>query len=234
MNTPSNGLIHMDLTKKLSGTQNYLAWKTFQRQVLRSRSLIGYTDGTITKPSPVASGLTVEEWDDRNGKALAQVAINCSNAIMITLDSCVTAADAWKLLGDKYQNTTWLSKSLAKKHLTGTRYTDGNDMPKHIDMLNVCLAKCKAIGIKMEDGEFCMVITDSLAITWDNLIVSLPSTITPDELSAKICIEDSQRHDRGLYQKLLNQALYSASWLGLKPANPRRTCSAVTARNLGT
>lgn len=74
-------------------------------------------------------------------------------------------------------------------------------MPVHIDLLNIRLAECRSIGITIEDGEFCMMITNSLPVSWDNLITALPNTITPEELAAKICIKDARRRDRGLYPK---------------------------------
>lgn len=114
MSALTNGLILMDLATKLSGAGNYLVWKTFLKQVLHSRSLIGYTDGSIKKlslPSPASppspggtvpkmtatTGLTEEQWEDRNGRVLAQITVNCSETIMIALDKYSGAAEAWNI-----------------------------------------------------------------------------------------------------------------------------------------
>lgn len=222
----------MDESKKLLGSGNYLAWMTYQKQILRSKGLFGYADGTLTRPSPppaptpgttppAVTGITEEAWTDRNGRAMAQITVNCNDAIMIVADAHTTAAETWKYLADKYQNTSWLARSLAKKRLTETQYTDGSDMPAHIDTLNTRLAECKAIGIKIEDGDFSMIITDSLPVSWDNLITALPAVITPDNLATKLCLKDNRRRARGLYPKPANHALYSAA--PAAPAGPRRT-----------
>lgn len=199
------------------------------------KGLFGYSNFSIVKPksSPpdpsatagttaaTALSLTEEVWEDQNGKALAQIAINCSDTILIALDRYSNAAEVWKYLAETYQNLTWLAKSLAKTRLTDIQYTDGTDMPEHIDTLNVRLAECRSIGITIEDAEFCRIITDSLPLSWDNVIALLASNITPGDLGDKVCLEDARRCAHGLYQKLPNQALYSANHTGPRQPNPK-------------
>lgn len=64
-------------------------------------------------------------------------------------------------------------------------------------------------------------------MTWDNLITTIPGTITLDDLAAKICVEDIRRQDQDLYPKPHNQALYFASQSRPKHSNPKAdlTCN---------
>lgn len=167
MTTQLNSLTVMEMTKKFSRAQNYLAWKTYQKQVLHSKGLFGYTNRVIMQPSSRgSSGVLMEElWEEQNGRAMARIAINCNDAIMIAVDAHDTANKAWDYLVGKYQNTSWLAKSLAKKHLTDLKHSDSHDMLTHIDTLNVQLSECKAIGITIADEDYCMIITNLLPVS---------------------------------------------------------------------
>lgn len=187
-NSSSLGVMMLPEAERLDET-NWFAWKI---KILTATSvrLSGYLDGTTKKPISTSPVITVtppaapgspepvrtqapvelskeehealEDWRLKDAQAMAHIVLNTRDVVGMGIDTSGTAAAAWKSLVDTQEDRSWLSVITASAKLRKLKLTEGSDLNVHITELRRRRAAANAVGANILEGEFCMIILQSL------------------------------------------------------------------------
>ena len=171
--------------QKFNGN-NLLQWKTNITQLLGSKGLLGYIDGTIPKPdtltstsasadpktaattgTPVYSRTpTLDEWIFRDQLTRGHVTLNCTDVTSLGVVAGGTAKEAWDSILEEWGKSTDMRRSHAQEALNRTLYVEGTDVQEHIKTLRIRKAAVDNLATTPMDDE-----------TWRGLIIrSIPPT----------------------------------------------------------
>ena len=150
-------------------------------QLLGSKGLLGYIDGTILKPTrptesttettaattPIYSTTpTFDEWVFRDQLARGHVTLNCVDIASLGINATGTAKEAWESIQQEWGKSTDMCRSHAQETLNRTMFSEGNDIQEHIKLLRTQKAAV--------DGLSETAMTDE---TWRGVIIrSIPPT----------------------------------------------------------
>src|SRR5277367_2047384 len=132
--------------QKFNGN-NLLQWKTNITQLLGSKGLLGYVNGTIAKPGPESVPLpsetgvdqptstpiysrnpTMDEWNFRDQLARGHITLNCTDIAGLGVNTTGTARDAWDSIQTEWGKSTDMRRSHAQEALNRTIYVEGTDI----------------------------------------------------------------------------------------------------------
>jgi len=122
--------------QKFNG-ENLLQWKTNINQLLGSKGLLGYINGTIPKPGPESVPLptsetptlptvntpiysstpTLDEWNFRDQVARGHITLNCTDVASLGVVTTGTAKDAWDSIQTEWGSSTDMRRSHAQEML---------------------------------------------------------------------------------------------------------------------
>ena len=127
---------------------NFLKWEINMLQLLGSKGLSGYINGTITKPAkppagtaspdptPIYStGLNYDEWVFRDQLARGHIALNCTDIAGLGVMTTGTAKEAWDSIKSEWGKSTDMRRSHAQEVLDKTVYAEDSDIQEHIKLL---------------------------------------------------------------------------------------------------
>ena len=143
--------------QKFNG-DNLLQWKTNMIQLLGSKGLLGYIDGTIPKPSasqpttttqtstetttttatttPIYSSTpTFNEWTFHNQLTRGHITLNCMDIASLGVNTTGTTKDAWDLIQAEWGKSSDMRQSHAQETLNCTIYVKGMEIQDHIKLL---------------------------------------------------------------------------------------------------
>ena len=171
--------------QKFSG-DNLLQWKTNITQLLGSKGLLGYVDGSIPKPvtctqtsesitSPestdsttaattampiYSSKPTLDEWTFRDQLARGHITLNCTDVASLGVVTSGTTKDAWDSIQNEWGKSTDMQQSHAQEALNWTVYAEGTEIQDHIKSLR---------ARRVADDNLCSsTMTDE---TWRGIII---------------------------------------------------------------
>ena len=114
---------------------NLLQWNTNLTQLLGSKGLLGYIDGTIAKPGPeslllppetatqiistpiYSSTPTLDEWNFRDQLTRGHITLNCTNVAGLGVITTGTAKDAWDSIQTEWGRSTDMCQSHVQEAL---------------------------------------------------------------------------------------------------------------------
>jgi hypothetical protein len=134
---------------------NLLEWKTNITQLLGTKGLMGYVNGTIPKPqsstpqatpsetpqaTPTATPIysktpTLDEWEFRDQLAKGHITLNCKDIIGLGVMADGTAKEAWDSIQREWGKSTDMRRSHAQEALNRTMYVEGTDVQEHVKLL---------------------------------------------------------------------------------------------------
>ena len=146
--------------QKFNG-DNLLQWTTNMVQLLGSKGLLGYVDGSIPKPDPptqstqpatseakstavaativvtpiYSSTPTFDEWIFRDRLARGHITLNCTDIISLGVAATGTAKEAWDSIKSEWGKSTDMRRSHAQDALNQTVYIEGTDIQDHVKLL---------------------------------------------------------------------------------------------------
>jgi len=104
--------------QKFNG-DNLLQWTTNMTQLLGSKGLLGYIDGTTVKPPKPAAGSTTpdptpiystspnfDKWTFRDQLAQGHITLNCTDIASLGVETTKTARDAWDSIKNEWGKST--------------------------------------------------------------------------------------------------------------------------------
>src|SRR6202522_395222 len=179
--------------QKFNGN-NLLQWNINITQLLGSKGLSGYIDGSIQKPSseslplpsetttqhtstPIYSTTpTLDEWNFRDQLARGHITLNCTDVAGLGVVTTGTAKDAWDSIQTEWGKSTDMRRSYAQEALNKTTYDEGTYIQEHIKLLRTRKAAVDNLDASvMSDEAWRGVIIRSIPPTarWLPVIPSL-------------------------------------------------------------
>ena len=170
--------------QKFNG-DNLLQWKTNINQLLGSKGLLGYINGTIPKPDPpppsdpttkttvpastpiYSSTPTPDEWTFRDQLTRGHITLNCTDVASLGVTTTGTAKEAWDSIQTEWGKSTDMRRSHAQEALNRTEYAEGMEIQDHIKLLRTRRAAVDSLSTSAMDDE-----------TWRGIIIrSIPPTM---------------------------------------------------------
>ena len=147
MSTGTPSLTILSEEQKFDG-ENLLKWNITMAQLLRSKGLTGYVDGTIAEPALPQSGATTpdptpiyslkpnyDEWVFRDQLARGHITLNCTDVVGLGVITTGMAREAWESIQTEWGKSTDMQRSHAQEALNRTVYVEGSDIQGHIKLL---------------------------------------------------------------------------------------------------
>ena len=148
-------------------------------QLLGSKGLSGYIDGTINLPPQLGSGApipdstpiystvpSVDEWNFRNKLARGHITLNCTDVAGLGVKTTGTAKEAWDSIQDEWGRSMDMCRSHAQELLNKTIYAEGTNIQDHIKLLRTWRATVDNLSMSAISDE-----------TWRGIIIhSIPTT----------------------------------------------------------
>ena len=167
--------------QKFNG-ENLLQWKTNMTQLLGSKGLLGYIDGSIAKPQPAqpttdtttpptstpiySSTPTLDEWTFRDQLARGHITLNCTDVASLGVTTTGTAKEAWDSIQMEWGKSTDMRRSHAQEALNRTLYVEGAEIQDHIKVLRTRKAAVDNLSSSVMSDE-----------TWRGILIrSIPPT----------------------------------------------------------
>jgi hypothetical protein len=136
---------------------NLLQWNTNMTQLLGSKGLLGYIDGTISQPEPekpkattsseeaettvppatpiYSSNPTFDEWVFRDHLARGHLTLNCTDLSSLGVNTSGTAKEAWDSIQAEWGKSTDMRRSHAQEALNRTLFVEGTEIQDHVKLL---------------------------------------------------------------------------------------------------
>ena len=192
--TMSSGLPSLTILseeQKFNG-DNLLQWTTNMVQLLGSKGLFGYVNGSIPKPDPpttqttqpttTATGTTdaatitvtpiysstpsLDEWIFRDQLARGHITLNCTDITSLGVMATGTAKEAWDSIKSEWGKSTDMRRSHAQDALNQTVYVEGTDIQEHVKLLRTRKAAVENMSTSPMSDE-----------TWRGIVIrSIPTT----------------------------------------------------------
>src|SRR6266511_1483281 len=147
LGTPSLTILSEE--QKFNG-ENLMTWNVNMTQLLGSKGLTGYVDGSIPKPAIPSTTATTpdttpiystkpnhDEWVFQDQLAWGHVTLNCTDVAGLGVVTTRTAKDAWDLIQEEWGKSTDMRRSHAQEALNRTMYAKDSDIQEHLKTLRI-------------------------------------------------------------------------------------------------
>jgi hypothetical protein len=163
--------------EKLNAT-NWWAWKTRITTLFTLFDYMKYIDGSLLLPDEAPAGAAADvlasattkiaKWkeEDLHARHLLQTSI--SDGELIHLQGAASSSDAWRQLREVKEPKGLTAIVNATWKLYDTRCIEGASITEHIANLRKNLQEVTALGEKVPDRQFAVILTKSLPRSWDN------------------------------------------------------------------
>src|SRR5271168_4518931 len=139
---------------------NLLQWNTNINQLLGSKGLLGYIDGSVQKPgsetvplpsttpegtvistqpqaTPIYSSTpTLDEWIFRDRLARGHPTLNCTDVTSLGVVTEGTAKEAWDSVQEEWGKSTDMRRSHAQEAFNKTIYVEGTNIQEHVKLFH--------------------------------------------------------------------------------------------------
>ncbi|KAF8675637.1 hypothetical protein RHS04_06651 [Rhizoctonia solani] len=166
---------------------NYTAWKFCQTTVLCLHGLLTIANGTEKKPKPlmgadalIASKVAehqklIDQWDKRNNKAFAQIAMNMDDGAMAEVIKTLGAHEAWKHMIKQWEGKGMQSLSFLFQQLMSTKIEEEEDLTTAFNNIQLLTSKMKTLGKPISNLMLAQVLMNALPPSYA-IISSVVST----------------------------------------------------------
>jgi len=97
-----------------------------------------------------------------------------------------TAAEAWQSYIDIYENASAMARQNAVQDLRNTLYTDHTDFDLFITTLRKKFSNVNALGGKLTDEDFKLIILNALPQSWDSVVAGLYGNMNSAETISRL------------------------------------------------
>ncbi|KAF5377741.1 hypothetical protein D9757_009387 [Collybiopsis confluens] len=237
--------------KQLIGEEN---WKEYKREVLlavRSRSLMGYLEGTILQPTPPYSFTTTtptviysttplpEEWVARNAITSSIIITNIVDPVGLGVDESKDSPAIWNALVQKFERRNEQKIHLADSALRKCSYKSESTMEEHEKRMRNLLKKFHDVGGTCTDEQFRLIVLASLPKEWKSDVRNVPGTDSESALTFLHALylekrEELDKEERDLQKVKALIAKYPDTYAAAAhPANPGRPANDGKCFNCG-
>ena len=97
-----------------------------------------------------------------------------------------TAAEAWQSYIDIYENASAMAQQNAVQDLRNTLYTNHTDFDLFITILQKKFSNVNALGEKLTNEDFKLIILNALPHSWDSVVASLYGNMNSAETISQL------------------------------------------------
>ena len=97
-----------------------------------------------------------------------------------------TAAEAWQSYIDIYENASAMARQNAVQDLRNTLYIDNTDFDLFITILQKKFSNVNALGGKLTDEDFKLIILNALPLSWDSVVAGLYGNMNSAETISRL------------------------------------------------
>jgi len=126
-------------------------------------------------------GTTILEWDRKDRKAVRAIRFHLSNELVKHFSSAVRSYDLLHDIATYYQPHGALGPVMVKRNMSQLRFSDSDDMQKHIDKLRTYAFDLLSLGHELPDEEFNSTLLLSLPESWDSVVSTLEDSILSNQ-----------------------------------------------------
>lgn len=165
--------------KQLTGRSNYMDWKFAMKMHLIKKGLWEYVDGT-------------KENEAKDAKDLSHIVEGVSEAIFNDIRELTSGKEAWRVLGEIYEDKGIPRKVSIIKELVNLRYTDCKDMSDYLYRAVSAYQQLKATGVKPNEELVAGIILANLPDRFEPLMAlkNCGEEITVDNVKNRLLAED--------------------------------------------
>ena len=166
--------------EKLNG-QNYRAWSTTMRAILREFELFDIVDGKETRPQALPETTEETEGYDSSVKAYNKKASRACRILISTIQGRLLTyvededdpAKIWKVLKDHFRPTTDITLSQALKNIITMRMAEDGDMEAHIRNFTAAKRRLEEHGVALGDVVYRTLFLLSMPTRYDMTVTAL-------------------------------------------------------------
>jgi hypothetical protein len=162
-----------------SGITDVLTWNTNITQLLGSKGLMGYIDGSIMRPSQPSSDTPTpeptpiylgnpnyDEWNHCDKFTRGHITLNCTDVAGLGVMASGMAKEAWDSIQAEWGRSMDMRRSHAQEELNCTVYIEGTSIQDHVKLLRTRKAAVDNLSTTPMDDE-----------TWRGIVIrSIPPT----------------------------------------------------------
>lgn len=190
---------------RLNGS-NYASWKFKVELLLVREDLWEFVTG-ICPAEDQANAAAVATWKKGDQKARATIGLLVDDSQRKLIQDTVTSKEAWDNLRRNYERTTLTSKVSILKKLCDMRYTDGEDIEKHITEMQDLFDRLSVAGQVLDANLQVAMVLRSMPDSFNPLTTALESRsdadLTFDLVKSKLIDEIAKRNCSGGSQSVL-------------------------------
>lgn len=187
---------------------NFTSWKFKIENVLKSRKLWKFVDGSVVGP---LDGKNQELDQD----AFSQIALTVSDGVIGHIRKAKTAREAWLKICSVFEKKGLSSQIFLRRKLINVKLDETQSMQTHINKVRELADQLDAIGDPVKDKELAIIILCSLTERFDAVIISLegrpPNEITFDSVSIRLLAEEERQNESNAAKMSTESAFYSGS-----------------------
>src|SRR5258708_10586361 len=150
--------------------KNYQTWLMRMELILQGRDVWDVIDpSTEGVPRPTTPGQQLDDWVQKDKKALTQIKCYVSDTALLSLRTKVTARDAWKALSDRYNGVGAQDASIITSKLHHFKMDDSKLLQQQINMMHELQYQLASLGSEIPNSNFAMAISEALPSSYDTL-----------------------------------------------------------------
>jgi len=159
--------------EKLNGT-NYASWSYQMKMVLMETKLWSVVEPGEEEPAENATNAVKKAYVNRQGKALAKIALAICDEQQMHIRNKTTAKEVWDELQKLYapKNSKFRTVQL-RRQLYSYKMNTCESMENYMGQINKTVTDLSSIGDKIEDGDLAMIILCGLPDDYDNVASAL-------------------------------------------------------------
>jgi hypothetical protein len=198
----------------LDSKDRFPGWMIKMQDILEEINLWEYAGGYTTRPRVVTkqareadadfqarqatNGQDILDWEKHDRKAMRAIRFRLSNDLVKRFVGAKTSYELMTMIRDHFKPHGALGPVILKRNMSQARYSDGEDMSKHIDNLQMIAFDLDSLGHPMPDEEFNSVLLLSLPESWDSVVSGLDDTILTNrtQLTHRLMAEAERRAHR--------------------------------------
>eukprot|EP00249_Psilotum_nudum_P025147 c29390_g1_i1 orf=407-4477(+) len=191
---------------KLDGS-NYPLWKVKIRSHFVASKLWTVVNGKEAKPSPSetedssSSTSLVDDWEDKNANAYALLIMACHDSIIPHIQTCETAAEAWRILADLYESTNVTRVLNLHSELYNLKLNNGESVSDFILKMKCVVDKLAEVSKPVESVMLSSLLLNKLPSSYASFVTTICSTRKDEqpsfaELSTLLLAEELRQKAR--------------------------------------
>lgn len=169
----------------------------------------------------------LEEWRRLDAAAAAHITLNIKNQMIASkFRDGALAHEVWRLLHARFERTNGILALQARNKLNGCKFIGNQSVQQHLDMMSKLWEEALAVGVHIEDDEFCHIVRSSFPPDWAIFVATLLDIGDPIALEASLlAYADLRGPLPSLSQSSHSAALFSSTTFSQSQPNPTTRCT---------